>query len=81
MSLSLQRAIAVAIGVVGVILGVVGITATDLALMAMGAVLLFACAVFEQRHPVNHRRAFAARFSLWSLPIVLLLLGYAWLTG
>ena len=56
----------------------VGATANDLTLMAMGGVLSFGWAVFELRHPVNHRRTLAARINLWGIPVALAFLAIAW---
>ena len=56
----------------------VGATANDLILMAMGGVLMVGWAVFELRHPVNHRRTLAAWSNLWGIPIALAFLALSW---
>ena len=56
----------------------IGLKADDLTLMTMAAVLLLCGALWEVRHPVNARRVFAARLSLWTMPICLVMFAVAY---
>ena len=57
----------------------VGIKADDLILMTIAAVLLLCGAFWELRHPVNAKRAFAARLNLWIMPVCLVMFAVAYL--